>query len=264
MEFRETDKKFLYSIIDRLYKGNPIKTIFDLWARYCEDSIDFSLHYTDAKIYSFECNPNVISKTRNKVKNFKNITLVENAVSDKDWPLSFYPINKEKTITTHDDWNQWASSLLLSSGKYDIEKYVQDKITVQSIRLDDFVAKKNILNIDLIWMDLQWAEIMALNWLWKFIKNVNFIYTEVEFIEIYKDQPLFRDVQKTLEFKWFVLIKFFNVNPFFSDVLFVNKKILKNIFWYRFVNIFYVPMIYIKVLFLRTLHLFAKFVKWSH
>ena len=68
--------------------------------------------------------------------------------------VDFYPIDPELTETTHEDGNIGASSLFKASGKYPLEKYVQNKITVESITIEKFCEDNGIETIDFVWMDI--------------------------------------------------------------------------------------------------------------
>lgn len=166
------------------------KIIFEFGSRYGEDSTALAAAFPSAHIYTFECNPNTLEICRNECKRYQNITLTEKAVSNINKKVEFYPINKELTKTTWSDGNQGASSLLQASGEYPIEQYVQDKVLADAITLKSFMKQYSIKNINFLWMDIQGAELMALEGLDDYIEKVNIIYTEVEFMQIYKDQPL--------------------------------------------------------------------------
>jgi FkbM family methyltransferase len=217
--------------ISKFLKNNNIspKVILDIGARDMDESIFFSQKYPKAKIISFECNPNTLEICRNKIVDIENIQLIDKAVNEIDGTCDFYPINKEKTITTWEDGNQGASSLFLSNGSYPHEKYVQDKVTVECVRLDTILSKLNIGEVDLIWMDLQGAEMLALKSLGKFLENVKIIYTEVEMNPIYAGQCLFKDVNSFLTNNNFEFIDG-NLNVTYgTDVIYMNNKYKNNI-----------------------------------
>ena len=141
-------------------KSVPL-TILDIGSRDCLEAIEFSKHFINSKVYSFEPNPDAIKIARKNSKEYKNHTLIEKAVSDKNGYIKFYPINPELTETTHKDGNIGASSMFKASGKYPIEKYVQKEIEVESITIEQFCKDNNINKIDFVWMDLQGAEYLA-------------------------------------------------------------------------------------------------------
>jgi len=250
-------EKQLYSFLDysRSFLGDrKIEHIFELGARDCTETLEFHKLMPSAEIYAFECNPNTLKICRKKVKGKKNIHLVESAVSNKNEKVNFYPINKDKTRTTWKDGNQGASSLFKASGKYPVEHYVQDQTEVKSIRLDAFMTQKRIGRIDLLWMDIQGSELLALKGLGSKIKNVSIIHTEVEFFEIYANQPLFIDIKRFLNKKGFLLASFTSFGQYSGDAVFVNIReatllsmpslFFRNIALYRFkkVNPFLIKM----------------------
>lgn len=208
----------LYGIVYNTIGISEIKTIVEAGANNCEDSIGLTEMFTEAHVYSFECNPNTIQRCRDAVKDNPRITLVEKAVSDTVGTLKFYPMNKEKTITTHEDGNQGASSLLKASGLYPIETYVQDEVEVESTTLYEYPQ------IDMLWLDAQGSELMILKGLKEKIKDVKIIQCEVGFKEQYLGQPLFHDIKEYLETNGFQFHSFFDQWDWFGDAIFINNK----------------------------------------
>jgi FkbM family methyltransferase len=127
-------------------------------------------------------------------ENYKDrITLIEGAVCDYDGDITFFPINKDETKTTWVDGNPGASSLFKSNGKYTVEHYVQYEIKTKCHRLDTIMKLHNIPKVDIIWMDLQGAELLAFKGLGEFVKDVKYIHTEVTHKEMYSGQVMFKE-----------------------------------------------------------------------
>ena len=213
-------KKYLHS--------KNIETIVELGARNCEETLDFYNLLHPKEIYTFECNPFTLPICRERVKGIKSIHLIEKAVCNKNGKIRFYPIDQKKTVTTWKDRNPIASSLSKASGKYPIEKYVQKEIKVKAIKLKSFFQENNIHKVDLLWMDIQGAELEALKGLEEKITNIKIMHIEVNFLEIYKKQPLFNQVKNYLDKKGFLLLGFNTINEYFGDAIFLNKKLIKN------------------------------------
>ncbi len=72
-------------------------------------------------------------------------------------------------------------------------------------RLDDI---SELDAIDFIKMDIQGAELMALENAVNTLKNVSVVQCEVEFVELYKRQPLFADVDVFLRTQGYCFLKF--------------------------------------------------------
>lgn len=72
---------------------------------------------------------------------------------------------------------------------------VVDTCDVSTTRLDDI---PEITNIDLLKIDIQGAELDTFRGAPRLLKDCLMVWTEVEFIPMYKDQPLFADVDTEL------------------------------------------------------------------
>ena len=57
-----------------------------------------------------------------------------------------------------------------------------------------------------MWLDMQGAELAMLKGATDLLSTIKLIYTEVEFIEAYKDQPLYKDIKLWLESKGFQIL----------------------------------------------------------
>lgn len=85
---------------------------------------------------------------------------------------------------------------------------VESTESVQTTRLDDVPG---LSPVDYLKLDIQGAELDALQGATKVLTNVLVIEAEVEFVPLYKNQPLFGDVQIFLRSQGFVLHKLIDV-----------------------------------------------------
>ena len=204
----------------------PVKTIFEIGARDCAETLLFQQQFPSAQIYTFECNPDTLPVCRQQVKHLDKVLLTEKAVSEIDGEIAFYKIDTQKTTTTWFDGNPGASSLFRASGKYPLENYIQEEITVNSTRMDSFMEQNGVKEIDILWVDVQGAELAVLKSAAKYLKNVKVIHTEVEFFEIYQGQPLFETLKTYLNQQGFYAVQFTTFGKYAADCIFVNKKYL--------------------------------------
>lgn len=210
--------------ITNQYIKSDIKVILDIGARDLTESIFLSESYPNSKVISFECNPQTLSICREKSKNHPNIELIDKAVNEYNGTCKFYPINPSKTKTTWEDGNPGASSLFVANDNYPFEKYVQDEIEVDCVRIDTILTERNIDKVDIIWMDLQGAELIALKSIGDILKNVSIICTETEMTPMYKNQALFNDIDNFLKQDFDFVHG--NLNATWgTDVFYVNKKL---------------------------------------
>ena len=198
-------------------------------------SIELALLYPDANIIAFECNPasvlicrNILAEFNKKNKIKFKIHLIERAVFNKNEEINFYSIDLDKSI----EQNLGASSV------FEIDRnnitnrltnvWFQNKIKVPAITIDYF--RKEYLdgkNIDLIWVDIQGAELLALQGMKESLENIKAIITEVGEVPYYKGHTLFPDVNEYLISKNFILVYKDACHDFESSVVYINKKFIK-------------------------------------
>lgn len=226
-------------VLRRFFPAKEVMYILEMGAKDCADTLRFHREFPYAHIYTFECNQDTLPICRKAVAGNDHITLTESAVSDTDGTLTFYPIDAAKTVTPYKDGNPGASSLFKASGKYPLEQYAQKEVRVPSTRLDTFMDKHALPGIDILWLDTQGAELKILHGLGKKLRNVRSIITEVEFMEIYSGQPLFREIRSFLEAHGFVMVSVYK-NQYFGDAIFVNKDVARPLgLWRRIMKVRY-------------------------
>ena len=232
--------KFVKIAKKLLPKNNYI--IVEIGARDCTETVMFDSKLPNSKIFAFECNPDTLPKCHKAIEGKENIFLIEKAVTDHEGDITFYQINNEKTVTNHPHGtNPGASSLFEANEEYPLEQYHQNKITVPTTTLNKFSEEHNVNYVDLMWMDIQGAELMALKGANDFIKNIALIHLETEFFPIYKNQPLFPEIKKFLNEKGFRLYTFTTFGKFAGDAVFLNTNIIKETIFFPewFIYYFY-------------------------
>lgn len=202
--------------------ASRVRVVLDVGARDCAESADFARAYPAATIYAFECNPATLPKCRAAAAAEPRIRLTEKAVAEKAGRLAFFPIDPVRSVGGMAGGNHGASSLFEASGAYPEEQYVQQRIEVDALRLDQFCAAANVQAIDILWIDVQGAELLVLEGLGELLPRVSFIHMEVEFFEIYKGQALFPAVDALLRGRGFRLAGFTSYSQYAADALYVG------------------------------------------
>ena len=215
----------LVEVVQAVLPGPPVRTVFDVGARDCEESRQFALAFPEAHVFAFECNPATLPLCRAVAAAEPRVTLTEKAVSDRAGTTSFYPIDQERTVTGVAGGNPGASSLFQASGRYAEEQYVQGKIEVETLRLDEFMRVRPVSGVDILWMDVQGAEVLVLEGMGERLRDVRCIHMEVEFFEIYRGQALFGDVHALLCRRGFRLAGFTSYSRFAADALYLRDDI---------------------------------------
>jgi FkbM family methyltransferase len=198
--------------------NKKIDVIFECGSRDGVDALKMFDFYRPKEIYSFECNPESVEICLNNIKNNKNITLIGKAVSNKNGLIDFYATDMDKSI----DKNIGASSVLLHLDNN--KEFFQKKIIVESVKLVTYMEENKISEIDLLCLDLQGYEKIAIEGLGEKIKNVKYIISEVSFKSYYNGDILFNEYVTFLENNNFTLVEVMNYGGF-GDALFINKNL---------------------------------------
>ena len=144
-----------------------IKNIFEVGARYGDESLILAELFKNSLIYSFECNPNTIEICKKKLENKINIKFIPYGLGNKNESLPFYSYMIDN--------NDGASSLLK---RIDYEETQKQTGIINVKKLSDFVYENNIDKIDLLCMDVQGYELNILKGAEDFIKNIKYIIME--------------------------------------------------------------------------------------
>ena len=105
------------------------------------ETVELSNLFPQADIVAIECNRETLERCRRNIAHNPRIKLVDKAINSYTGRCAFYPIDPARTITTWADGNPGASSLFIATGDYPVEKYVQNKVEVDCIRLDDLCGQ---------------------------------------------------------------------------------------------------------------------------
>lgn len=206
--------------------GGRVGTIVEVGARDCAETLDFHRAFPGARIFAFECNPATLPACRAAVRRLERVRLIEKAVSDREGTVRFYPTDPVKTRTKHAHGNPGASSLFRARPDYPHETYAQNEIAVEATTLVRLMRDEDIAAIDLLWMDIQGAELLALKGLGERLRDVKLIHLEVEFLPIYEGQPLFPEVHRYLRNHGFRLAGFTSYSRYSADAVYAAAALL--------------------------------------
>ena len=204
--------------------------IFDIGACEAEDSIRYANLFKKATVYAFEPRTDNCEKAKELIQKYNktNIVLENIALSNENGVAEFYFSEGKPTGgENYQEWNFGNKSSSLLAPSEEMKKHTEwlsfnKKIQVNTVRLEDYVATKQIQNIDFIHMDVQGAELMVLDGAGKFLNKIKLIWLEVEAVELYKGQPLKNNVEEYMQKNNFVNI-LDTVDTISGDQLYVNR-----------------------------------------
>ena len=199
-------------------------SVFDIGSRDAHQAIELAGLFPNAQVVAIECNPATLELCRKNVAGHPRVRLVEKAIHSYTGRCRFHPIDTARTVTSWPDGNPGASSLFLATGDYSAERYVQDTIELDCIRLDALCGELGIDVIDLIWLDLQGAELLALQSAGGLLEKTRYIYTEVSHRPLYQGQCLFDDIDAFLKSNGFRCCTKVNRNNWQQDLIYENTR----------------------------------------
>ena len=160
-----------------------VKNIVEIGARDCVESLTFAAMFPNAHITAFECNPELAALCRFNAGMSDRITIVEKMVTDKPEITTFYMPDNEPGMGSMKECVLPGSS-----------------VSVETVRMDDYLGDEVI---DLLWVDVQGAEVDILNSFGSKLKNVKRIYCEMNLLPMrYYDSSSPSEItDKLMDFK---------------------------------------------------------------
>ena len=125
------------------------------------------------KVLLVEPVPHNIEAINNNLKDFKNIFLEQVAISDKREKKDFFFVKRSSIPKLKKHWSSGIGSFNKShildhrSKRFQIEDIDIDKISIQSITLQDLIEKYSITRIDKLLIDVEGSE-------YAILKNIDF------------------------------------------------------------------------------------------
>lgn len=189
-----------------------VKNVFEIGANYAQDSealmARFDLKPKD--IWVFEAHPDLYTKITqlHKFNAFHYAIYNEQKAID----INICPADAENTG--------------ISSIRENRLHHLENKVSVQAIRMDNFMKEHKIDKIDFLKLDVEGCNFEALQGFGDRLKDVNSIHIEAEHTALWQGQKLYNDIAKILEGNDFQLIKFQRYASQ-SDSFWVQTKYLR-------------------------------------
>ncbi|MEG0362570.1 MAG: FkbM family methyltransferase [Aurantimicrobium sp.] len=178
-----------------LFPATGPQQIIEIGAHKGVDTEEFAVLFPGCNILSFEADPNIFSYAAKKLIKYQNVRINPFALSE-GLSLTLFNVSSgagdgsgsilkpEKHLTDHPE----------------IRFHEQDRRVVPVATLDDVLALSNeIGHIDLIWIDVQGAELMVFRGASSALKRTNYIYAEVSTFPSYRGGVSYSDLKAFLE-----------------------------------------------------------------
>jgi len=221
--------------MDQFFNTNEELTFFDIGSCDGIDSIEYSKHFPNASIFSFEPVKNNFIKIIQNIKENKTAKIFpfNIALGNKKGRVKFHLSSvDEKKIpgsigdsVNPEELGNKSGSLLqpeLHEKFYPWISFTEaEDVDVETI--SEFCSEHSIRNIDFIHMDVQGAELIVLEGAKDFIDKINLVWMEVSKVSYYKNQPLQKDVESFMRAHGFLLLKD-NIDYPHGDRLYIRKN----------------------------------------
>jgi FkbM family methyltransferase len=210
-------------LLTRLGIDSP--TIFDIGAHRGDTVASYRSMFPNSTIYCFEPFSESFAILKARFQCDHKIIPLALAVSDKTGRREFFVNHLDAT-----------NSLLKrpSAGRryYPKAAVLKEVIQVPTISLDDFMGQRSIENCELLKIDIQGGELLALEGGQKLLRERRpfLIYLEVMFIPHYEGQPLFHELCTFLNGFGYTLFNVYNLHISdngqlrYGDALFVSER----------------------------------------
>lgn len=205
-------KENLMEILLTLVPSEP--NVLEAGSRFGEHTVWFAQKWPKSKIYTFEANPNYFPQITQATAPYQNIHFFPYGLSDKSGYYDFYISHFVV-----------GGNSLLPSAEWKEDFYQDEKIRVYCKNLDEWFEEQSISQIDLVWFDLEGAELQILKGAPKTLLNTSIIYTEVNFQEFRKGMVQFDALYDFLIANGFILHAISGSNPHEqADAIFIKLK----------------------------------------
>jgi len=231
----DIDPKFLRLARERAPK-NPI--ICDIGSRDALEGLALLSELNGKQLHVFEANPSAAVICRANIASYSaksgcdRVAFNEVAVTDQIGELQFYPVN----VSLSENKDIGFSSLLPINPDYTKRrgKIVQDEVTVQATTLDAYFEGKE--NPDILWVDVEGAELNAFRGATRVLRSVKLIHVEVGFRPMQVGKPLFGEIETFLNAQGLRFHSFMEVSTLRTFLY--RHKLLPNAPW-RLNAVFY-------------------------
>lgn len=187
----------------------PIRTVIELGCNKFQYTYDILKQYNPDVLYAFEAHPVTSEYCKKNITDCR-LDFVSKAVCDYDGQVAFYGFGNT------DDTG--CSSIFERIHRKEEQ---QSPVMIDCTRLDTFLSDKQNTKVDLLCMDIQGSELMAMKSLGSFLNDVSYIILEMPKTGkfMHKDAPTRDDFMNFFSSSGFRIVESIWENDWEDNVL---------------------------------------------
>jgi FkbM family methyltransferase len=168
--------------------GSDANVIFDVGSHTGESTLEYLVNFPRARVFAFEPDMTNFAAASDAIAiHRQRCSLHAIALADSNGRAKFH-------VNSHNGTHS-----LLAIGAQEFwagPAHEVQKVSVETRTMDSFVAEQAVSTIDILKMDIQGGELLALKGAQSLLEasRIRLLALEVEFKPLYKDQPLFWDI----------------------------------------------------------------------
>tara|TARA_R110000772_G_scaffold20140_3_gene55937 strand:- start:3603 stop:4238 length:636 start_codon:yes stop_codon:yes gene_type:complete len=195
---------------------NDDSVIIEAGAASGTDTLWFGQNFPNGRIFAFEPLNISYDKTVQRVATCDNVKVYNVALGPQ-----------ESTEELYVSSNGASSSLLKPTGHIQFHPRIsfENKSTVKTINLDNFLRGQGVEEVDLMWLDMQGYEHTVLSHSLETLSKTRYLYTEVSLKEMYADSVLYNEFKSWLKERGFKVLHEFLYWEDMGNVLFYNENL---------------------------------------
>jgi FkbM family methyltransferase len=217
------DRRLGYEALDWSKRiPGPCRTIIDAGAHFGDVSAALDLVFHPTRLLAVEANPARAAGLRARFRSRPHLQVAALALAEQNSTLPFFLQDFDAASSLFPLRAGYLASLGLADGVRQIE--------VPARRLDEVAAEAGLVDVDLLKLDCQGAELRILQGAGGLLRRIRCIYTEVTFEPIYTQGALFNEVHAFLRAAGFRLTQLIpgggaHANIDQGDALYVRTEI---------------------------------------
>jgi len=218
--FKVIDKSNTYELLRRAYDTFQVSRqgVIHIGARYAEE-LKYYQHFGIPAVLWVEADPEAEEPLRRLVAKHSGSQVAMFAASDYNG-----------LITLHQTTNAGASSSVLPLKehlKYHPNVKEQKSIKVIAQRMDDYLTSDQRKRYNVVVIDIQGAELLALKGAIETLKGIDAIVAETNYDELYEGGVFISDLDSFLQAQGFTRVDAMSTSFFAGDALYVKNAFFK-------------------------------------